>query len=96
MDLDGCITTDGRLEPRLAELIRGWASFAELSASGRGLHLFTSTPIERTTKAAGVELFRGDDAGGHFLFLTGQLPAGLVPQATRWRAGAACRRPSSA
>ena len=78
IDIDGAIDlTTGEISPVAAELLREFATYWEVSISGRGLHGICSArkPGPRcTAKREGIELYPGE--GARFMVLTGRVLPG--------------------
>lgn len=71
VDLDKCIDEGGEIETWAAEVVRRFATYAERSPSGRGLHLFVRGDLPegvgRVNNEAGVEMY----GKGRFFTVTG-------------------------
>lgn len=73
IDLDACVLEDGTLTPPAAELVAmAGRTWVELSASGRGLHIWGRAPFAAGRKlqwhGGKVEVYGGD----RFLAVTGK------------------------
>lgn len=62
-DLDGALTESGDVEPWAREVLAGIHEpvlFAEVSVSGRGVHVFVKAGERRGSRSAGVEFYSRD------------------------------------
>lgn len=68
-DLDGCIGSDGRLEPWAAEVVALQETYAERSPSGRGIHFIARGKLPKAivSAPAGVEAY----SSGRYFAMTG-------------------------
>jgi hypothetical protein len=75
-DLDGCVNTDGTIEPWAAEVVAALDSYTEVSPSGRGLRIFTTgeVPEDWTNHEIGIEVYAGHEP--RFLTVTGDVISG--------------------
>jgi primase-polymerase (primpol)-like protein len=69
IDLDKCITEEGKLEPWAAEIVSLAETYCEVSPSGRGLRLIARGKVDRAIKndQAHVEIYRDS----RYLTITG-------------------------
>ncbi len=76
IDLDGCVDTDGHVEPWAAQVVADLSSYTEFSASGRGLHVIVRATLPSgSRKGATVEMYDGF----RFFAMTGRLYPGGRP-----------------
>lgn len=82
IDLDHCLDDEGRPNAPAAELIEFYArSYIEISPSGRGLHIWGTSPerggFKRTWKGQPVEYY----STGRYITVTGRVfrPGSLLP-----------------
>lgn len=89
VDLDGCVGSDGSLNPQAETIVNTLDSYTEYSPSGRGLHVLVRGALEgpgRNRRDLGVEVYDT----GRYLTVTGLHVAGapqtLEPRddALRW------------
>ena len=77
IDLDNCISADGTLHEIARDAVETLGTYAELSPSGRGLHLLIRGRIERPRKIGqrgevpGREIYDGRKASGRYFTVTG-------------------------
>lgn len=82
VDLDHCLDDEGRLSEAGAELVEFYTgSYIEVSPSGRGLHIWGTSPersgFRRTWKGQPVEFY----STGRYITVTGRVfrPGALLP-----------------
>lgn len=82
IDLDHCLDAEGRPTAAAAELLDFYAgSYVEVSPSGRGLHIWGTSPersgFRRTWKGQAVEFY----SAGRYITVTGRVfrPGALLP-----------------
>lgn len=89
LDIDGCLQDDGQWSPLAQTMFQRFAGCAiEVSASGRGVHIFGRGPVPEhgcRNTALGIELY----TEGRFVALTGTSAMGDAgvtpdPEALRW------------
>jgi hypothetical protein len=58
VDLDGCLTADGELEPRAAAIVERLDSYTEMSPSGRGVHVLVKAELNGSrSRGGGLEIY---------------------------------------
>ena len=57
IDLDKCIGADGKIEPWAQAVLARTGSYAELSPSGSGLHIFVAGAVTKASKIKGCEIW---------------------------------------
>jgi len=75
IDIDHCIDENGELSPMASEILSSLPTYAEISPSGTGLHIFckgTLPPKGRKNSSLGLEIYNE----GRFLTFTGRLLGG--------------------
>jgi len=69
VDLDGCVSEDGELEPRAAAIVERLASYSELSPSGTGVHVLVKAELNGSRRRApGFEVY----SSARFFTVTGR------------------------
>lgn len=73
IDLDGCLTEEGRPDAKAADLISRFSTYTEISPSGTGLHLIGRGTLKghRGMNRSGVELY---DKGRYFTMTGNAFP----------------------
>jgi hypothetical protein len=67
LDLDAVLDRDRHLDPRAAEIVRRADSWAEISPSGRGLHIFVVGTVPTAIKGVQIEVY----STARFIAVTG-------------------------
>jgi len=80
IDLDRVIDVEGRLDARAETIVERCDSWAEVSPSGTGLHIFVQGRIERALKGPQIEVY----ASERYICVTGHQWPG-TPDAIRWQ-----------
>lgn len=78
VDLDNAIADDGTVSAEAQEICRSFATYTEISPSGRGLHLVGRTKLGafKGIKKGKIEVY----SAGRYFTITGQVPEG-APEA---------------
>lgn len=80
IDLDRVLAPDGRLDTRAETIVERCDSWAEISPSGTGLHIFVLGTVPRALKGSQIEVY----AEARYICVTGQqwpgTPSTLHPQ----------------
>lgn len=83
VDLDHVIDEAGTLTPQAQEIVGKLDSYAEVSPSGTGLHIFVLAPDADITRHRKKDYFVEIYSTGRYFTVTGKVMGGLKPIATR-------------